>query len=65
MTDFRPDTSFPFLAIARRFDIPYDSVLMVAEAIERGQIWHCTGAAMAAIRDAVESERERRLLMAG
>lgn len=36
MTTFRPDTSFPFLALARKLDVPYAYVLWVADAIERG-----------------------------
>lgn len=33
MTTFRPDTSFPFLAIARKYHAPYAEVLRAAEAI--------------------------------
>lgn len=30
---FRPDTSFPYLAIARRFGVPYGKVLAVADRL--------------------------------
>ena len=32
MVTFRPDTSFPFLAIARRWRVPYADVIRYAEA---------------------------------
>lgn len=64
MTTFRPDTSFPFLKIAREFGTNYATVLRIAEAIEAGydyarQPMHI------AIAVAVAVERHRRLNVTG
>lgn len=62
---FRPNTSFPFLAIARRFDLPYATVLDFAERVELKQVSPYAGSQLqwvAAVRDAVASECERRRL---
>jgi hypothetical protein len=38
MTTFRPDTTFPFLAIARDRRLPYGQVIRAAEAIDALEI---------------------------
>lgn len=65
MLTFRPDTSFPFLAIARRHNVSYQSVLTIAEGIEDGSIHvgKFVGGTMGDIKGAVEAERERRKLV--
>lgn len=60
MTTFRPDTSFPFLKIARERDCDYRQVLVVAEMIERGDLWWLATPTVAAIAAAVGAEAQRR-----
>jgi hypothetical protein len=74
MKEFRPDTSFPFLAIAVRYGIPYGQILAYAEAlgayfggapdletIRRGiPIFERDPGACLAVHSAIYSERKRR-----
>lgn len=64
---FRPDTSFPFLAIARRRNVRYSTVLHYADMIEAGyvagvNIWTPNHDLFEEVGLAVEAERERRRL---
>lgn len=63
MIHFRPDTTFPFLAIARQWGVPYGKVLEIAERVE------CFGRPVtgdiltARVAEAVFRERSRRKLV--
>ncbi len=35
MTTFRPDTSFPYLALAQRYGIAYSLVLTISDMVEK------------------------------
>lgn len=57
MTVFRPDTSFPFLAIARKHSVSYASVLKLAE---RDEWWNISSELRIDVQRAVEAEQRRR-----
>lgn len=64
MTAFRPDTTFPFLKIAREAGVSYRYVLFIAEMIESGELWLTTHPLFALVDDAVLAERRRRATVA-
>jgi hypothetical protein len=55
--EFRPDTSFPFFALSRKFNMPYSYVLEIAE----DKLFRTTSIiAFREIRDAARAEKMRR-----
>lgn len=64
MVTFRPDTSFPFLALARRCGVEYSFVLFLAGMIESGELWLTAHPLVAAVDEAVTAERRRRATIA-
>jgi hypothetical protein len=60
MTTFRPDTSFPYLAIARRLSIQYPVILQIADHIERGEHMREGHLVWESVARAVEAEKKRR-----
>jgi hypothetical protein len=62
MTTFRPDTSFPFLKIAREHGVPYERVLKIADQLDGLQPWRGRRATplSIAVADAIGDENRRR-----
>lgn len=56
---FRPDTSFPFLAVARRHGAAYEHVLMLASLVE-GSLFVAEGPLASDVVAAVLAEAARR-----
>ena len=63
MITFRPDTSFPYLALARRLDLSYAYILWVADEIERGNPG--SGRTTDNVRAVMNGEHVRRQIVAG
>lgn len=65
MTTFRPDTSFPYLKIAREYGVPYGEVIRWVDAVEvspdTSPVWKQWMAAawMAGIAEYERREQER------
>lgn len=64
MITFRPDTSFPFLKIARENGVPYDKVLAIADEIETHGLGQWGGPLAILVDKAITAERERRAKVA-
>lgn len=65
MIHFRPDTSFPFLAVARRAGVPYERVLRFSEDARFMQIKELESLRRVsplwdAVVNAMDAERDRR-----
>jgi hypothetical protein len=63
--EFPMKTSFPYMAIAKRFEYPYGFVLIAADRIEQGKPIFMPLDLRDAIKDAVLYERERRAVSGG
>ena len=62
---FRKDTSFPFLAVARRCGVPYEKVLRIADTMKFLPVshvgyWAANDPLIAAVVSAMDAEHERR-----
>lgn len=57
---FRPDTSFPFLAVARRHGAAYEHVLVLATLAEIGPLFEPDGPLACDVVAAVLAEAARR-----
>lgn len=65
MTTFRPDTSFPFLALARRLGIEYGHVIRMAECLQNPEApgaWMISRHLWQQTKEAVYTEERRRAL---